>query len=116
MARELGAGDLHHRVAFEERLTLKNGYGAQKANFEERFVRHAAFRPRGGSEAVAADRLEGRNLIGVYVRSDRQTRTIKSDWQLRDIRTGDIYAIKIVDAVTDRKWVYLEAQTGGAAG
>jgi hypothetical protein len=108
------AQELRHRVAFDERIEIDDGAGNTRGEFQEQFIVSAAFRPRGGSEAVVADRLEGRNLLGVYLRSSSQTRTITSDWLMRDVRTGDKYAVKIVDAVTDRRWVYLEAQTGVA--
>jgi len=109
------ASELQHRVAFDERVTLNDGLGNTEGAFAERFKVWAAFRSRGGSEAVVAARLEGRNILGVYLRSNAQTKQIGSDWQMRDIRTGDVYAVRIVDAVSDSYWVYLEAQTGVAA-
>ncbi|MBP0439588.1 head-tail adaptor protein [Tianweitania sediminis] len=115
MATSPTAGELRHRVAFDRRTDADDGYGNEQASFAEQFQVHAAFRSRGGSEAVVAARLEGRNVLGVYVRSSAQTRQIESDWQMRDVRTGERYAVKIVDAVTDRRWVYLEVSTGVAA-
>lgn len=114
MARP-NAGELQHRVAFDERISVDDGYGNTEGAFSERFVVSAAFRPRGGSEAVVAARLEGRNLLGVYLRSTPETRQIKADWRMRDARTGDVYAVRVVDSVSDRYWVYLEAQTGVVA-
>jgi head-tail adaptor len=115
MARELGSGDLQHRVSFAKRMPVDDGYGNTKGEFQEQFSVAAAFRSRGGSEAVVAARLEGRNILGIYLRSSAQTRQIASDWRMTDVRTGDIYAVKIADSVTDRKWVYLEVSTGIAA-
>lgn len=109
------SGELQHRVAFDERETIEDGYGNEQSSFTERFKSWAAYRSRGGSEAVVAARLEGRNLLGVYLRSTPETRDIKASWRMRDVRTGDVYAIRIVDAVSDRYWVYVEAQTGVAA-
>lgn len=109
------AQELQHRVAFDKRFEIDDGAGNTRGEFQEQFTVWAAFRSRGGSEAVVADRLEGRNLLGVYLRSSSQTRQITNDWRMRDARTGDVYAVKIVDAVTDRRFVYLEAQTGVAA-
>jgi hypothetical protein len=34
---------------------------------------------------------------------------------MRDKATGNAFAVKIVDAVSDARWVYLEVQTGVAA-
>lgn len=120
MANSPTAQELSHRVAFDRRAAVdpdagEPDYGNTEANFVEQFKVSAAFRPRGGSEAVVAARLEGRNLLGVYVRSSVLTRQIESDWRMRDLRTATEYAVKIVDAVTDRRWVYMEVQTGAAA-
>ncbi len=114
MASKLGAGDLRHRVAFDKREAASDGLGNERAAFVEQFEIWACFRSRGGSEAVIAARLEGRNMLGVYVRSSLQTRQIQSDWRMRDVATNDIYAVRMVDSVTDRAWVYLEVQTGVA--
>lgn len=108
------SGELQHRVVFDERTVINDGLGNTEGAFVERFKAWAAFRPRGGSEAVVAARMEGRNLLGVYVRSSAQTKRITPDWRMRNARTGETYAIRIVDAVSDRYWVYLEAQTGVA--
>lgn len=116
MANRPASGELHHRVALDKRgPAAEPDYGNTEGDFVEQFKVSAAFRPRGGSEAVVAARLEGRNVLGVYVRSSSETRQIESDWRLRDLRTGEVYAVKIVDAVTNRHWVYMEVQTGVAA-
>lgn len=120
MANRPIAQELSHRVAFDKRGAVdpeagEPDYGNTESGFVEQFKVSAAFRPRGGSEAVIAARLEGRNVLGVYVRSSAETRQIESDWRMRDLRTGEAYAVKIVDTVTDRRWVYLEVQTGVAA-
>ena len=122
------AQELSHRLAFDRRIEVDDGYGNLEGQFQEQFIVTAALRSRGGNEAVVASRLEGRNLFGVYLRSSSQTRQIESDWQMRDTRQGHwvdegdnrywdgtIYAVKIVDSVTDRRWVYLEVSTGIAA-
>ncbi len=108
------AQELSHRISLSKRLDTDDGLGNTKGKFQEQFRLWAAFRSRGGSEAVVAARLEGRNTIGVYVRSSPQARTIDSTWRMTDVRSGESYAVKIVDSVTDRAWVYLEAQTGVA--
>lgn len=109
------AQELDRRVAFAKRARFDDGLGNSEGRFEDQFSLWAAFRSRGGSEAVVAARLEGRNTLGVYLRSSAQSRQIGSDWQMTDKRTGRMYAVKIADAVTDRDWVYVEVQTGGAA-
>lgn len=109
------AQELDKRVYFDERQSVDDGYGNTEGGFIQRFEVWAAIRSRGGSEAVTAARLEGRNQLGVYLRSTSQTRQIQSDWRMRVKSSGEEYAVKIVDALTDRDWVYLEVQSGVAA-
>lgn len=116
MARNsIGAGDLRHSVAFDKRVEVDDGYGNMVGGFAMQFSCRASFHHRGGSEAVMAARLEGRHILGVYVRSSRNSRQIGTDWQMRDTRTGTVYAIDAVDSVTDRRWVYLTVESGTAA-
>ncbi len=110
-----GAGDLRHRVAFDKRQREKDGSGNWQSSFVEQFQRRAAFVYAGGGEAVMAARLEGRGVLKIRVRSCSLTRTITQDWQMRDARLGTVYAIKEVDAVTDRQWVYLVVERGVAS-
>lgn len=107
-----GAGELRHRVAFDKRERVSDGAGNKQSEFVEQFTRRAAFIYAGGGETVMAARLEGRGILKVRVRSCRQTRTVKQDWQMRDARLGTVYAIKEVDAVTSRQWVYLVVESG----
>lgn len=106
------AGDLRHRIAFEQRERIKDGAGNWQDEFAERFQRRAAFVYAGGGEAVMAARLEGRGILKVHVRSCSLTRTIRQDWRIRDVHTGTLYAIKEIDIETDRQWVYLVVERG----
>ena len=125
MALKPSAGTLRHRVGFDKRAVEDDGMGNTiSGEFEEQFQCRADFRHRGGSEAVMAARLEGRHILGVYVRSSSQTRQITTDWRMRDARsgewvdgkwTGTEYAIDAVDSVTDPAWVYLVVESGSAA-
>lgn len=116
MAKSPGAGELaRHHLAFDKREEVDDGYGNSVAGWQEQFVRSAAMRSRGGSEAVIAARLEGRNLMGIYVRADSETRAINTDWRARDLRSRTEYAVIHVDAVTDPQWVYLDLVDGVAA-
>jgi head-tail adaptor len=111
-----GAGDLDHRVAFDARTAVDDGSGNEVSGpFTERFKRLAAFVYAGGGEAVMAARLEGRGVLKVRVRSCSLTRGISSDWRMRDVRRGTPFNIREVDAVTDRDWVYLVVESGGAS-
>ncbi|CDZ43191.1 Hypothetical protein NGAL_HAMBI1146_59640 [Neorhizobium galegae bv. officinalis] len=109
------AGDLKEKVALDKRQTTNDGAGNYQSDFVEQFDRRAAFVYAGGGEAVAAERLEGRSIMKIRLRSDTQTRSITSDWQVRDARRGTAYAIREVDAVTNPRWVYLVVSSGVAA-
>jgi len=60
-------------------------------------------------------RLEGRNIFGVYIRSSVNARLITTGYQMRDIRRGTAYAIRAVDSITDRAFIYLTVESGVAA-
>lgn len=109
------AGRLRHRVAFDIRETVDDGAGNRRGGWVQQFACAAELRHRGGSEGVLAARLEGRNVMGVYVRSSRQTRRVTTDWRMRDDRLGTEYAIRAVDGITDPAWVYLTVESGVAA-
>jgi len=116
MAKRPTAGSLSERVAFDKRTDIDDGYGNTVAgDFIEQYACAAEFRPRGGSEAVIAARLEGRNIFGVYIRSSVNARLISTDYQMRDVRRGTAYAIRAVDSITDRAWIYLTVESGVAA-
>lgn len=108
------AQELRHRVSFGKRVEVDDGFGNTIGDFAVEFSCRASFRHRGGSEAVMAARLEGRQILGVYVRSSENTRRITSDWRMQDER-GTEYAIDVVDSITDRRWVYLTVESGSAA-
>lgn len=116
MVKLPGAGELRHRLAFDSRTAIDDGFGNTEGagGWRERFKAWAALRPRGGSEAVVAARLEGRNLVGAYVHSTPSTRQITADWRVRVVRTGAEYAVIHVDTVTDPGWVYLDLRSGVA--
>jgi len=115
MAKSPTADSLSERVSFDVRVPVADGYGNDvSGDWNEQYSCAAEFRYRGGSEAVVAARLEGRNVFGVYVRSSVASRQITTDWRMRD-RHGTLYAIDAVDAITDRAWVYLTVESGVAA-
>lgn len=116
MAMKPSSATLRHRVAFDKRTEVDDGYGNTVAgDFAEQFQARADFRHRGGSEAVMAARLEGRHVLGVYVRSSSETRQITTGWRMRDVNEGTVYAIDAVDTVTDPAWVFLMVESGSAA-
>ena len=115
MTKVPGAGELNHRLSFDQRVPIDDGFGNtdDAGDWAHRFTVSAALRPRGGTEAVVAARLAGQNLVGVYVRSSANTRGITAGWRVRDKR-GVEYAVVHADPVTDRAWVYLDIRSGRA--
>lgn len=109
------AGKLRDRVTFAKEVEGSDGGGGSVDGFVDQFTVWAEFRYSGGSEAVQAARLEGRNTFKVVIRSSSQSRQITSDWQARDARRGTKFQIRAVDNVTDPAWVYLVVEQGAAA-
>lgn len=111
----IDAGSLKERVALDKRARVNDGAGNYRSDFVEQFQRRAAFIYAGGSEAVVAERLQGRAILKVRLRKDVLSKTIGTDWQLRDVRRGTVYAIREVDAVTDPLCVFLTVISGVAS-
>jgi head-tail adaptor len=109
------AGDLKELVALDARQDGDDGAGNYQSTFVQRFERRAGFVYAGGGEGISAERLQGRSTMKIRLRNDPDTRTITSDWQLRDLQRGTVYAIREVDAVTDPQCVYLVVQSGVAS-
>lgn len=110
------AADLRERVAWEKRGVVDDGYGNEVSGpFEEQFETRAGFTHLRGGEAVIASRLEGRQPVVVRVRASSETRLIDTDWQVRDVRTGDVYAVRSVAPTPDRRWIDVMVERGVAA-
>lgn len=88
------AGSLRSLLAFEERIMESDGAGNEQGPFVERFRVPAEVRNGRGSETVLANRLEGIQPVTITVRQSSQTRMIRSDWRARDVRTGEVYALR----------------------
>ncbi|MBP2550182.1 head-tail adaptor [Neorhizobium galegae] len=111
----IDAGSLKERVALDKRARVSDGAGNYRSDFVEQFQRRAAFIYAGGSEAVVAERLQGRAILKVRLRKDVLSKTIGTDWQLRDVRRGTVYAIREADVVTDPLCVFLTVISGVAS-
>lgn len=110
------AVELRHRIAFDKRQSVSDGFGNEQSTFAEQFIVPGAVQARFGGEEVMAARLQGQQPITIVVRQSTQTRLIKEDWQARDVRSGQVYAIKsIVDPDDKREWLEILVQTGAAS-
>jgi SPP1 family predicted phage head-tail adaptor len=111
----VSAGDLNHKVAFDQRSGPDDEYGNPlPGDFKEVFQSRAAFRHLHGTEAVMASRLAGKHTQIITVRSRANTRLITTDWRVRDIHTGQIFAIQDVTHNTDRQFIDILAVTNVA--
>ncbi len=119
MAKAPTAQEFNRKVRFQARSIADDGYGNEISGpFEDKFTVWAAFRPGGASESVIAARLEGRQVLHVYVRASTQTRQITSDWRMKVTDHGleRIYAIDAQpDGLTMPGWIYLQVESGVAA-
>lgn len=119
MAKAPVAQELKHRVIFQARGVIDDGYGNEVSGpFEDKFTVWAALRPGGASETVVAARREGHQVLHVYLRASSQTRQITSDWRMKvtDHGVERVYAIDAQpDGLTMRGWIYMQVESGVAA-
>jgi head-tail adaptor len=112
------AGDLDHRIAWDARSVVDDGFGNTVSGpFVEQFVTYAGIKPLKGGEEVMGARLGGVQPVIITVRKSAQTDLITTDWRARDVRTGTVYAIKAPAADMEQKRAYLDilATAGEAA-
>lgn len=115
MASSPSAGQLIERVAFDARIAEDDEHGNVEGEFVERFQRRAGFTFLRGGETVIAARMEGRQPVVVLVRSDTETRLVDTDWQMRDVRTSSVYAVRSIIPSDDRQWLHITVESGVAS-
>lgn len=117
--RDLGAGDLRHKVRFEKRADVADdGYGNTQGDWQQQFTRRAYIGMTQGGEQVIASRLEGVQPAVVVVRYDSRTATVTPDWRLVEVRgdgTERVYGIRTAEDMDhDRRWITLLCIAGVA--
>lgn len=106
------AGDLSHRITFQRRAVLSDGYGNSEGDYQEEFTVWAARRAKLGGETVTAARLSGQQPVLLTVRQSSQTDRITEDWRAVD-SDGKHYNIRsIVDPDDSGAYWELLCQTG----
>lgn len=119
MAKAPTEAEFGRRARFEARAVGDDGYGNPiSGDWEEKFKVWVALRPGGLSEAVVAARLEGTQVLNVYVRASTQTRQITSEWRMivTDHGVEREYAINAQpDGLTMPGFIYFQAKSGVAA-
>jgi head-tail adaptor len=113
------AGDLVESVAFDELTGGTDAFGGTVEAWTERHTCRAEWLYGRGDEAVQAAREAGRQSYKVKIRSCAAARAITTDYRMRDVRRGlpsgvegdtlpgNRWNITEVDAITNRRWVYL---------
>lgn len=109
-----GAGALREKVAFDVKVQSPDGSGGRTSSWSEVFIDAAEFRYERGVEAVEAGAVTGSASFKIRVRSSEATRSLNTGYRMRDVRRNIAFNIRECDAITDRDWVWLVAETGVA--
>lgn len=105
---------LYELVAFEANLATDDGGGGVVGAFGEQFRTRASYTRLRGGEGVLAARLEGRQPTVIRVRRFSRTRSVTTDWRIRDVRTDEIFNIRTIVETDDRLWLDMTAESGVA--
>ena len=119
MARQPQAQDLTQRVAFDRREEINPDFpddlGNTVSGWVEQFQARAAFIHLRGGETVMAGRLQGRHTQIIRVRSSSLSRSVSTDWRVRDARSGVAYNIRDISPDEEtRMWIDLLCERGVA--
>jgi head-tail adaptor len=101
-------------VVFEAEGNVPDGFGGFTIDWLERHRCFARLTYHRGGEEVEAARLQGRSVYKVRIRSCDAARAITPEYRMRDARRGTIYNIREIDAISDRAWIYIVAESGVA--
>ena len=119
MAKRPSAGDLWHSVAFEKRVVgnpdSPADFGNTVMDWKAQFCCRAAFTHLRGGEAVIAGRLQGRHPMVVQVRAFSASRSVTSEWRMKDQHTGIYYAVRDISPNEDRMFLDILVESGVAA-
>lgn len=110
------SGDLRHRLNFQKRGTIDDGYGTPVAGpFETIFTQRAQMIARNGTETVMAARLQGVQPYTVRIRYSAQALDVTTDWQVVDANNENrIFAISAPPVIVDSKnqWIEILVKEG----
>lgn len=100
---------LPERVAFDEPiLGAKDGFGGRNREFQEQFSTRAGFVFLRSGEKVQAGRLAGSHTIAATIRRSSSSLRIRSDWQMRDRSSGEVYNVRSVEPNKKRPRLFLD--------
>jgi SPP1 family predicted phage head-tail adaptor len=116
MSKNRGAGYLDQMVAFDKREEVDDGAGNTVGQWVEQFKSPAGYQHLRGGESVMADRLQGKHPQIITIRSNTNTRSITTDWRVRDARTDRAFNIRDITPTSDRAFLDLLVENGVADG
>ena len=105
------AGELRGLYSFQRKTDVDDGFGTVVPGagpFAEVFKAAGKLAPLRGSESVVAGRLAGNQPYVLQIRSHAAARTITTDWQVVDVRSGAVYRVKSPISDADMKNAYLD--------
>jgi head-tail adaptor len=112
----ISASQLRDRVTFQRRGVTSDDYGNEvTGNWADQFVISARISsPRGGSEQVLAQRLQGVRPVEIAIWNSAQARQIDPSWRAVNARNpAEIYNIHdIRDPDGRRVWLVLTCTLG----
>lgn len=116
MARKPSASSLFEHVAFESPVPVSgDGGGGVLNGFTRQFYERAEFIHIRGSESVLANRLEGRHVQVIRVRSSQASRAATTDWRIVNTRTSEVFNIRDITPTVDRGFLDCLAERGVAS-
>lgn len=101
---------LHESVAFDRPSGSTDAFGGQGVAWTEAHACRAEFIYQSGDEAVQAGREAGRQSFKIKIRSCTASRALTTDHRMRDVRRSTAYNVTDVDAIIDRRWVWLKVE------
>lgn len=113
----IAAGLMRWRFRFERRGLDENDERLGPWG-DDAVVLSALMTPfRGGGEAVAGARLQGREPVVLTIRDCAAARMITTDWRAVDQRTGDVFGVKRASGnLDDIAYIDVLAQAEGTTG
>jgi SPP1 family predicted phage head-tail adaptor len=112
--KDAGAGAMDYRVAFDAPVRGDNGGGGETLSWAEQLQAFAQFTFLRGGEVVLAARLAGRQPLVVKIRASASAAAIRTDWRMRDVRSGVEYNIRSIVPSDDRQFFQLTCESGVA--
>ena len=100
-------GKLHEAVAFDEPSGSADNFGGEAIAWTEVHTCRAQWIYNNGGEAVAASRFAGRKVYKLKIRSCAAGRALTPQHRMRDTRRDTNWNVREVDAITDRRWIYI---------